>query len=543
LRFTQALSTWLPSLQPTTSIPTTTFRSAPPLPHYLPPTLSVAPALPITPAAPLLLAPSTPVMYTDGSYIPPTTTTPALTGSGVYIYRPSADPISLRINPAGSNSCNTINRAELAALSVAIDYIPQISPFPFPSPPILTDSLCSMYQLHGILTDPNRYRLHKHNILLADMARRLSKLPPSSLPVHLYKVVSHTGVPGNDIADTLAKAACTAPCHHSVTLGNSPWSDTYWPHVTSPAGTSSTPVDTLNKHLRKPCQTTFRLGKRKTCDSIYWSNYQSIVPVVHSTFSHLFLTSKHTTFSERRAALRFRGGCLLHIHTQPPPTCPLCSLPDSASHTLMSCKFTPLDNLRTDRHNHAARLIFTAIHSGAYGSSLLMVDVGSKSKRLLLAPTLYPLPTSIPPTILNLTPQERQTFKPDGLFIIKSVPTRSSYDRLTDTVHIIEFKFCVDAFYHSSISNHSSQHQALVAKFRSEGWHRIRVHNLRLGVGGSIFTDTRTLLTTTFGVHDSDADCLFRKLHFYSISSLSVFFKTRHHYVRASANEPHFRPP
>ena len=103
-----------------------------------------------------------------------------------------------------------------------------------------------------------------------------------------------------------------------------------------------------------PFQSSFCLGKQKTRDSIYWSNNQSIVPSVHSTFSHLFSTSKRTTFQERRAALRFRGGCLLHtgIHTQPAPLFPSCSSPDSMSHILMSCKFAPLDNLRTDRHNH-----------------------------------------------------------------------------------------------------------------------------------------------------------------------------------------------
>jgi hypothetical protein len=357
----------------------------------------------------------------------------------------------------------------------------------------------------------------------------------------LYKVVSHSGIPGNDLADALAKAACTLPCDVSVTLGNSPWSDTFWPHVTTP--TSSIPVDTLNKHLYKPCQSTFRLGKRKMRDSIYWSNYQSIVPSVHSTLSHLFITSKRTTFRERRAALRFRGGCLLQVHTQPPPLCPFCSFPDSMSHTLMSCKFAPLDNLRTDRHNHAARLLFTAIHAGSLGSSLIMVDVGSKTKRSLLAPTLYPLPTSIPDTVLKLTAEERRKFKPDGLFIIKSAPTCSSYNKLTDAVHIIEFKFCLDAFYHSSISIHSSQHKDLVSKFRSQGWHKVQIHNLRLGIGGSIFTDTYNILTSTFGVSDQNADSLFRKLHFYSISSLSTFYLTRLHYIRSHTCEPHFRPP
>jgi hypothetical protein len=249
-------------------------------------------------------------------------------------------------------------------------------------------------------------------------------------------------------------------------------------------------------------------------------------------YSHMFLSSKRTKYNERRMAIHFRGGCLLSSqqHTLG-HRCPLCSSnSDSGSHVLLQCPFPPLDRLRTERHNHAARLLFSAIQSGTCGSSLIMVDIGCPTKRSATSMSLASLPSTIPTSVLDLPSTQRRSFKPDGLMIIKRNPLTTHYNRTLDTVHIIEFKYCHDAFYSTSLSQHANQHTALRSQLRSQGWHNVFIHHLRMGVGGSVFKPTLLTLTSTLGVTSDSANALAKALHFYSVSHLSTMITTRFFY-------------
>jgi hypothetical protein len=126
--------------------------------------------------------------------------------------------------------------------------------------------------------------------------------------------------------------------------------------------------------------------------------------------------------------------------------------------------------------------------------------------------------------------------------IIKRNPSATTYNRLLDAVHIIEFKYCHDAFYSNSLSQHVNQHAALSSHLRSQGWQNVMIHHLRMGIGGSIFQPTLSTLTSTFGISQDSANALAKALHFFTISHLSTMISTRFYYSSPHCC-PGLRPP
>jgi hypothetical protein len=171
-----------------------------------------------------------------------------------------------------------------------------------------------------------------------------------------------------------------------------------------------------------------------------------------------------------------------------------------------------------------------------------MIDIGSSSKRSTFSASLSSLPSSIPSSILDLPPSQRRSFKPDGLMVIKMNPSARLYNRSLDVVHIIEFKYCHDAFYTTSMSQHANQHAALCVKLRSQGWQNVTLHQLRMGIGGSVFQPTLSTITSTLGVSQDSANVLAKALHFFSVSHLSTMISTRFFYCSPHCL-PGLRPP
>ncbi|KAF6258011.1 hypothetical protein COO60DRAFT_1626613 [Scenedesmus sp. NREL 46B-D3] len=89
---------------------------------------------------------------------------------------------------------DTINRAELAAAGKAIS---------MKCSHIATDSLAAMFQIHKIVTKPQDISLgfHRHANLLQQIAQSIAS---NGRKIHIYKVKSHIGIPGNERADEIA---------------------------------------------------------------------------------------------------------------------------------------------------------------------------------------------------------------------------------------------------------------------------------------------------------------------------------------------------
>mgnify|MGYP001807844982 FL=1 len=93
---------------------------------------------------------------------------------------------------------NTITRAELVGIREACVLA---NPGPTEEIHIATDSQTSMYQIHKMVTHPQNMQEHRHHSLLTDIVQRLRD---SQATLHLWKVTSHIGVYGKEMADHMA---------------------------------------------------------------------------------------------------------------------------------------------------------------------------------------------------------------------------------------------------------------------------------------------------------------------------------------------------
>jgi hypothetical protein len=66
--------------------------------------------------------------------------------------------------------------------------------------------MSDIHQIHRIITHPHNMQEHRHHHLLTDIVH---KLRTSQATLHLWKVTSHTGIYGNDMADYMAVEVAT----------------------------------------------------------------------------------------------------------------------------------------------------------------------------------------------------------------------------------------------------------------------------------------------------------------------------------------------
>ncbi len=149
------------------------------------------------------------IIYTDGSrkeipHIGP------VTGSGVYREHKHAH-LSLKVHPYEQGMLNTINRAELVALLIALRHCR-----PGVTESIATDSKCSMQKIGVHLRSPSSTVDDCHRPLLEAIGHELMQRAQAGDETILLKVKSH-------IADKLANEAadeCRMGRHFDYDLSN-----------------------------------------------------------------------------------------------------------------------------------------------------------------------------------------------------------------------------------------------------------------------------------------------------------------------------------
>jgi len=161
------------------------------------------------------------------------------------------------IDATGIDENNTVLRAELAAIHQAL--------LAFENDPdlcIATDSLTALQILLAIITDPASRPHSPHKHLLDAILSLIRTRDDKGQSTTLRKLRSHTGIKGNEAADTSAKRVIleedTLPKGLVVrhTLGAHPYRPQYWLHYQCPvpAPTPSTATGLSSTSTRPPLQ-------------------------------------------------------------------------------------------------------------------------------------------------------------------------------------------------------------------------------------------------------------------------------------------------
>lgn len=184
------------------------------------------------------------IIYTDGSKIE-IHTFGTVTGSGVYRQAPAA-ALQFKVHPIGQGMLNTINRAELVAILVALRECR-----PYEDECIATDSRCLMQKINKHLRAPAQTKDDCHQPLLHAITTLIVERAKTGLTTKIVKVKSHIGVHGNEMADKLANEAaeeCTKARQFDRDVSQEycePFKDRFWIlheiQVPTTTGTSKKP--------------------------------------------------------------------------------------------------------------------------------------------------------------------------------------------------------------------------------------------------------------------------------------------------------------
>ena len=166
-------------------------------------------------------------IYTDGSKRE-MHTFGTVTGSGVYRQAPTA-ALQLKVHPIGQGMLNTINRAELVTILVALRECR-----PYEDECIATDSRCSKQKINKHLRAPAQTKDDCHQPLLQAITTLIVERAKTGLTTKIMKVKSHIGIHGNEMADKLANEAaeeCTKARQFDRDVSQKycePFKDKFW---------------------------------------------------------------------------------------------------------------------------------------------------------------------------------------------------------------------------------------------------------------------------------------------------------------------------
>ncbi len=252
------------------------------------------------------------IIYTDGSRkeVPHIG---IVTGSGVYREHKHAH-LSLKVHPSGQGMLNTINRAELVALLIALRHCR-----PGVTESIATDSKCSMQKIGMHLRSPSSTVDDCHRPLLEAIGHELMQRARVGDETVLLKVKSHIGIHGNEMADKLANEAadeCRMGKQFDYDLSDDytqPFKDKYWMQQTTQVQTAEGPAETkvflrdLDDSLRKALHAKHKLGQSNQ-NSLYFQLWDKVQPFRVRPHSDALWAMSTIPDSHRRSIFKYRTG-------------------------------------------------------------------------------------------------------------------------------------------------------------------------------------------------------------------------------------------
>jgi ribonuclease HI len=473
---------------------------------------------------------------------------------------------------------NTINRAELAGINAALEAmvagLAELQTLPA-ALHIATDSLASMYQIRRWNTRPQDMREHRHLTLIEQIGRRIASSP---VPIHIWKVKSHIGIVGNEIADAaavrVANRAGEADSDDEDDLSetSSDMSDSdappsaaglmpdcmtvewpcytasndrhrlYWPHTRATAREADAatsrkkieivrqPVPNLAETLKQHMHHARQLGSSNQ-EALYYSGWHRMDKDIDHKYSHMFMSSSKVRFADRKRVLQYRYGLLptqklmKRYHLADSSLCPLCGEEDGGHHAVSACR--QLSTTVTLRHNDAGTAIVEAIAQGEKGGQLIASDVGWRRRRQQALPeaatTRHIAATALPESIpLRLRRQLVKQSIPDALLYSRNEETGDR--RYT----IVEIKYCRDTRPEDQQARAAAQHAALKTTIEEhDPASCVTLVPLMLGVGGVIYKSTSTALKEHLGVAGPRLRQLLTTLHYTAVTGLNRVWRQR----------------
>ena len=331
------------------------------------------------------------IIYTDGSKRE-MHTFGTVTGSGVYRQAPAA-ALQLKVHPIGQGMLNTINRAELVAILVALQECR-----PYEDECIATDSRCSMQKINKHLRAPAQTKDDCHRPLLQAITKLIVERAKTGLTTKIMKVKSHKGIHGNEMADKLANEAaeeCTKARQFDRDVLQEycePFKDKFWIQheiqVPTTTGTSKKleSLRDLHNNLSQKVHAKYKLGSSNQ-DSIYFQLWKNLQPYRDQKHSDKFRTMRcfsidklrwGKTWTKKAAFMQHRP----YLPGQPIATNSKCPLPgcqgnDCAGHILLECMHADMKKQHIARHDAMMRMLIKEFTIGTKGSHYLIADVGT----------------------------------------------------------------------------------------------------------------------------------------------------------------------
>ena len=489
--------------------------------------------------------------YTDGSCIK-LPDGGCRTGAAVYTHARTGPGRVHHVLPGGKGYTNTINRAELSAIHVALSHS---AIYPLNKDlTIYTDSLCSIYNIRKMMNTPGLLRESKHLDLLSNIVNALAIRAQTGAHTYIKKVRSHTDMccTGNTICDAAAVMCCKGKHDPNAITERSdpdPYSHMAWPTVPAQATDNTRTAEApapprhatnLSNSIKYAAQPTCGTGSADM-GGIYASAWTSTAPTLHKPTSGRIWHDPSISWRQTMLCLKTRWGHLwskklAHRYRLPyngtparDPNCPLCSGLDGSSHILGGCSHPAMKAAYIARHDTAVKTLYSVLtKKSALGGFYSILDAG-KATDLPPGVASKKFPPEMRPA--HVSAETWGKLRPD-IAIISGLPssgTTSIADAISDKSHykiiLFEVGFCSDTKHESKRIEKHQQHKDLMNYLQNDGWD-VTLQVVTLGHTGTVPQSLRDILAS-YTVPTTDIIKCYNQLHQQAVKTADTIISSR----------------
>jgi ribonuclease HI len=508
-------------------------------------------------------------MYTDGSKLEEKDGDSTRTGLGAAVVDLTRDKV-VYVDPVALDGVNkTINRAEMAALYVALMEGRDKAELN-----ILTDSQVSIRWILNEIHRPMRTAKLMHREIVRAVVDLIMTRDKEGRSTFIGKVKAHAGVRGNDLADAAAKLQVTRASGIETTVPS------YLTRVLRNMDDDEVTVE-VGKHIPidgpgalldmqapggqprrvTPAQAAEDMKRRlRTWGSNEETAHFRMLQEMNDpqqkrlrAQSSRYMTSQGFVHSERRIIKKLMYGVfqtqkrdhMMRPDIFPSPQCVLCQgrRPDAATrrildsdgigddgcgHVMGGCTHRVLSACYIKRHNEAVAAIARAVANGSRGRWLQVADLRKECLGEMSEEQQQLVASRIPAYMLPKVPDnERLKMRPDIMFVdgmeegwkaeeVTTTRLRSMKRRCT--VYILEVGYCRDNAALRKRAEKKRQHALLREALRKEGW-QVEDVPIALGHCGSVYGHELDVLHKKLGVAKQDVLKLMKWLHEHAVKS------------------------